>query len=350
MTVPIVPLLFRRLLRVTAIALAASGVLAAGAVASFRIAAASREHHNVEELAPPTGRHVPTSLGAVFVQEGGPPNGKPVVLVHGTAAWSGFWREILDELGDKGFRTIAVDLPPFGFSARPDAATYTAAEQARRLSEVLDGLAIREAAFVGHSFGSRAVVETAMRFPERVSALVLVSAALDPDSDDAPASSTTVRWALDTPFIRELAVAATVTNPVATGPLLRGMLARRDAATPQVLRVLQHPLTRQGTTAAVGQWLPAFILPDRSALSGTVAPYGRLAMPVALIWGGADEVTPLSRADRLRRLIPQATLDILPDVGHIPHIEDPARFKPALAGQLQRVLNDRSKSSFTAQR
>ena len=60
-------------------------------VTSFRMAASIRETGQRAELAPRTGHLVPTRSGGVFVQEKGPANGIPVVLFHGTAAWSELW-------------------------------------------------------------------------------------------------------------------------------------------------------------------------------------------------------------------------------------------------------------------
>ena len=86
---------------------------------TFWVAASTRQTGLRDALAPSTGRLVPTGSGSVFVQEKGPAGGVPVVLFHGTAAWSELWRHTIDALAAAGFRVIALDLPPFGFSDRP---------------------------------------------------------------------------------------------------------------------------------------------------------------------------------------------------------------------------------------
>ena len=105
-------------------------LLVVAAMVTFWVAASIRETALRDELAPPTGRLVPTRSGLVFVQEKGPANGVPVVLFHGTAAWSELWRRTIDALAGAGFRVIALDLPPFGFSDRPG--SYTRRDQAAR--------------------------------------------------------------------------------------------------------------------------------------------------------------------------------------------------------------------------
>ena len=66
-------------------------LLVVTAIAGFRLAASFRETADRAALAPPAGHLVKTSSGGVFVQEKGPPDGIPVVLFHGTAAWSELW-------------------------------------------------------------------------------------------------------------------------------------------------------------------------------------------------------------------------------------------------------------------
>jgi len=121
-------------------------------ITSFRLAASIRETGKRAELAPRTGHLVPTNSGGVFVQEKGPADGIPVVLFHGTAAWSELWRRTSDALAAAGFHVIALDLPPFGFSDRQG--SYTRQDQAARINDVLGALKVAPAIIVGHSFGA----------------------------------------------------------------------------------------------------------------------------------------------------------------------------------------------------
>ena len=198
-------------------------------IASFRLAASIRETGTRAELAPRTGRLVPTRSGGVFVQEKGPADGIPVVLFHGTAAWSELWRHTSDALAAAGFHVIAVDLPPFGFSDRPG--SYTRSDQAARINDVLDALKATPAIIVGHSFGAGAATELAMRYPDRARALVLVDAALGLTAapSDAP-------WLIQPQWIREILVSLTITNPVATKTLLQMLIAKKERALPEYRR------------------------------------------------------------------------------------------------------------------
>ena len=73
----------------------------------FRIAAAMRERQPRESAAPPAGKYVRAGDVDVFVQEAGPKEGAPVLLIHGTGAWSEIWRSTLDTLAANGYRAIS---------------------------------------------------------------------------------------------------------------------------------------------------------------------------------------------------------------------------------------------------
>jgi pimeloyl-ACP methyl ester carboxylesterase len=290
-------------------------------LAGFRIAAALREDG---VPAPPGTETVATPYGKVAVGLSGPAGGPPVMLVHGTAAWRGFWKDVADHLAARGWRVIAVDLPPFGWSEHDRQARYDRITQAERLAAVLTATAGRPAVVVGHSFGGGPATELALRHPGRLRSLVLVDAALG-ELDAEPGSGGPLRFRP----LAEAATAATVTNPAATGPLLRSMIARKESAAAW-LPVLKQPMRRSGTTSAYAAWLPSLFAGDDGALSRTSAGLARLAVPLALIWGEADTVTPLAQGRRIAGLGRARSFALLPGTGHIPHIEDPKGFLAAL--------------------
>ncbi len=314
----------RRATRTVAVLL----LLIAAAVAAFRLAATMRETATREEFAPAGGHLVQTTSGGVFVQEKG--SGVPVVLIHGTAAWSELWRATIDALAAAGFHVIALDLPPFGFSDRPG--DYTRERQAARIDGVLERLSSAPAIIVGHSFGAGAATEFAMRYPRRTRGLVLVDAALGLTSEpsDAP-------WFLKPKWTRETTVSLTITNPLATKTLLASLIAKKERALPQYVEILQRPLRRRDSTPDIADWLLYFAGSDSAAQSADPASYAKLTLPVAMIWGERDSVTPMEQARDLQRRLPQATLATLPGLGHIPQIEDPEAFNAALLAALKKL-------------
>jgi pimeloyl-ACP methyl ester carboxylesterase len=305
-------------------------------------AAAWRESSPRTALAPPSGRFVRAHDLDLYIQEVGPESGQIVLLVHGTGAWSEIWRSTLERLAAAGYRAVAVDMPPFGYSEQPAAGDYTTASQGRRLAALVESLG-NPVVLVGHSFGARATVEAAMLAPERLRALVLVDAALGlHDASGAPlpaapaaAAPTAVSTALGIAPLRHGLVAVTVTNPLLTRTLLEQLISRKEAATPAVVAMLQHPLAIEGSTSAAGNWLAWFVSPDSPQRSGRLASYAALTVPAFVIWGETDTLTPLPQGRAVAELVPSATLQVLPDTGHIPAIENPAAFDEALLGFLK---------------
>jgi pimeloyl-ACP methyl ester carboxylesterase len=289
---------------------------------ALRLAAWSRES---AVPPPPATAWYATPLGRVAAQVSGPPDGPPIVIVHGTAAWSGFWTDVAGHFAARGWRVVAVDLPPFGWSDRDPKARYARGHQAERLSGVVAAQG-RPAVVLGHSFGGGPVTELALRHPDRLRGIVLVDAAL---GQLDPAGEAGAAKVLRTRPIAELATSATVTNPAALGPLLRSMIARKDQAR-RWLPVLRAPMRREGSTTAYASWLPNLFTRHDGALSRRSAELSRIRVPVALIWGEADTVTPLDRGRRIAQLTRARSLAVLPGVGHIPHIEHPEAFIRAL--------------------
>lgn len=300
--------------------------------AAFVAVAARRERDFASEAAPATGRWVVGGDVRMFVQESGPSDGPPVLLVHGTGAWSETWRATLTALAAAGFHAVALDLPPFGYSQRPTEAGYSKAEQAARIVGVLDALQAPRAVLIGHSFGGGPTVEAALQVPGRIRGLVLVDAALGivADGERPAAPPAMVRAALAFAPLRTSLVAAFLTNPSFTRRLLQGFVADPAVATDERVAVYQRPLTVWGSTAAVATWLPELIAPPAPSRSESAAAYRALAMPVVAIWGERDTITPLAQGEQLVRLVPHGRLEVLPGVGHIPQIESPDAFNALL--------------------
>ena len=298
----------------------------------FRLWAGVRENQQRAEVAPASGRFVQAGDLELFIQEMGPVAGPKVLLIHGTGAWSEIWRVPMAALAHAGFRAIAVDMPPFGFSERPVTGDYSRQAQAQRIVALLDALQITEVILVGHSFGVGSTVEAALLTPERVRALVLVDGALNlqtqPQPPDKPSPFVGTFFALRP--LRNAVIASTVTNPLLTKKLLQLMIYDPADATPAHILMLQQPLPLAASTDTVGDWLFSFLTVPETGLSSEPAAYQRLTMPVLLVWGERDTITPLAQGQHLQQLLPHAELVTLPDVGHIPHLEESEGFNTVL--------------------
>ena len=112
----------------------------------------------------------------------------------------------------------------------------------------------------------------------------------------------------------------------------------KERALPEFVAILQRPIAQRGSTAAIADWLHYFLGSDRDALSADRTAYAQMKIPVAILRGDKDTVTPVEQALDLRALLPpQTSLTLLPGLGHIPQIEDPDAFNDALLKTLGKL-------------
>lgn len=301
--------------------------LVALAVGFFDWQRQAREIENAADVAPRGGSFVHAYDADVFVQQAGPASAPVVVLIHGTGTWSEIWRDTIDALAPR-YRVVAIDLPPFGYSSRlHGASAYTPKLQAQRILGVLDALHVQRATVVGHSVGARPVVALALAAPDRIERLVLVDPAL---GFDPKPPSRLIAGLFRTKPLRNAVLSTYGTNPLSLRRLFRSFVSNEAAVTDARLEVIRRPMSIAGTTDAYGDWLEALMF-SRGFESDRIK---KLRMPVHLVWGATDRVTPLWQADVLLKVIPRSRLVVLDGVGHIPYIEDTPHFNAALLASL----------------
>jgi lipase len=113
----------------------------------------------------------------LHVHEWGDADAPPVVCLHGVTAHGRRYRRLAEEHLAPRRRVLAPDLRGHGFSGWEP--PWTFATHAHDVLETLDAHGVRRAAFVGHSFGGRLVLELAALAPERMEAAVLLDPAID---------------------------------------------------------------------------------------------------------------------------------------------------------------------------
>ena len=131
-------------------------------------------------MGPTTWQRIRTSDVTLAVTEQG--SGPPVVLCHGFPGLAYSFRHQLPALAAAGFRAIAADQRGYGRSDRPsEVERYDAHHVMADMLGLLDALKLEKAVFVGHDFGAQQVCNLAVRCPERVAAVVIMSCPYDFD-------------------------------------------------------------------------------------------------------------------------------------------------------------------------
>ncbi len=231
--------------------------------------------------------------------------GRRLVLVHGFTQTGRCWGPLAADLA-ADHEVVRVDAPGHGRSAAARADLPATADLLAALGP---------ATFLGYSMGGRMCLESALRHPEAVEALVLISATAGIDDDDERAA----RRASDEALARRI-------EAEGVDPFLEDWLALPlFAGLPPHARCIDE--RRTNTAAGLASSL-------RLAGTGTQAPswdhLGALSMPVLVVAGAHDaRFTALAR--RLAEAIgDNATLVVVPDAGHTTQLEAPDAFSAAL--------------------
>lgn len=239
--------------------------------------------------------------------------GAPLLLLHGLGGSKITWLPLLSALA-RDHRVIVPDLPGHGESEKP-VGDYTPRFHARVLRGVMDELGVERAMVVGSSLGGRIAVELALRSSGRVSALAL----LDP-------SVPGLRWR------HVMALARVVPSELGSLPVplrerwmrlaIRRLFARPHdvqggayaLAAQEFIRIYRDPRARVAFLSSLRHIITEKPEPFFSSLRG-------IEQPALVIFGDRDRLVPARLGERLVQHLPQATLKVLPDVGHVPHFE-----------------------------
>lgn len=130
-------------------------------------------------------RHIPVGDQSIYTAVCG--SGPLVLMVHGfPESWS-TWERQLPAIASAGYTAAAIDVRGYGQSSRPEAMEdYSMAKIAADVAGVIDALAPEGAILVGHDWGAAIVYNTAVLYPEKVSALVGVSVPITKYADRKP--------------------------------------------------------------------------------------------------------------------------------------------------------------------
>lgn len=247
----------------------------------------------------------------------GPASAKPpgVAFLHGFGSNLVSFAALQDALADTR-RTVAWDRPAFGLSERVtsgwDENPYTPEAQVGHVVAALDAAGIERAVLVGHSAGGAIALQAALRFPDRVTGLVLLSPAVY-RGGGAPAWS---RWALYTPQLERVGPLLMRQLGGASGErLLRSAYADAERLRPEVLAAYRRATDVDGWDRALWELVQASREPR---LEGRL---NEIEMPALVVTGTEDQIVPPDQTRRLADALPNARLLELSDCGHVPQEE-----------------------------
>lgn len=287
---------------------------AAGLAASFLyVRAKARE---AEQENPPTGKFIEVDgIRLHYIEKG---SGPALVMLHGNGILANDFDTsgLLDEAASK-YRVIAFDRPGYGYSERPRSTIWTPAAQAKLIHKALQELGVEQAIVLGHSWGTLVALSMALEFPDDVRALVLLSGYYYPSLRlDAPMSSPPA-----IPIIGDL---LRFTLAPLIGRLIWPALVKRifsPAPVPDRFRELPVWMMLRPSQLRASAAESALMVPSALMLSRR---YKELTMPVMIVAGNDDKVASSGHnAGRLHDALPQSSLRLAPNQGHMLHYADP---------------------------
>jgi pimeloyl-ACP methyl ester carboxylesterase len=247
-----------------------------------------------------------------YVESGGPTS-PAVVMLHGTGA---HWETFARNLGPYGehFRTVAYDMVGNGFSGRPDH-DYEIADYVAHAIAVMDALGIEHAHLLGTSLGSWVAAAIALRHPQRVDKLVLMSAAgLIASEENMQRIIATRMKAVEDP------------NWDSIKAMFDHLIADERNRLPDLVSLRQAIYRQPGMIDTMRHTLVLQDLETRNRNLLSEDEWRSIEHPTLTIASGQDfsEYTNTSRI--VAQLMPNARVAEMPEVKHWPHFEDAELF------------------------
>lgn len=247
--------------------------------------------------------------------------GPVLLLIHGMFGDHLDWEPVL-ELLPQHHRVLAVDLPGFGESGKPDRA-YTAEFFVAVLVDLLNRLQVDRATVLGNSFGGLVALHMARACPERVERLILVSSLREfPEEERAAARQRFSQEALLalTPEANRQMFATIFAQ---AGPVQERYFAKQNAK----LKRADYPDYTRSLVRSIDTALTAY----------SPALLAEIRCPTLLLWGDKDNVIPVEVARQALPRLAQAELVVLPGGGHALQLDVPEAFVRAVEEFLRKT-------------
>lgn len=255
--------------------------------------------------------------------------GKPtVLLVHGLGGQLRNFTHSLDAALRDRFRVVALDRPGAGQSERLPGSDHGLPAQARDVAGFIDALGLERPLVVGHSLGGAVALALGLDHPEKASGLVLVSPLTAPIDDPHPLFKP---LAIESEWRRK-ATAWTVATPAA---MRYGAQGLRDVFHPENPPA-DFP-TRGGGLLGLRPQNFQNTSRDMMAIPETLpaqhARYEELTLPVAVICGTEDPITPAPEQSAAFAERTGATLELVAGAGHMLPVSRPREVADFIAAQ-----------------
>ncbi len=250
----------------------------------------------------------------------------PLVLIHGLSSYVGFWEHQIPVFAEDR-RVLAIDLPGYGASARPDV-PCTPPWYADLVADWMLALGVPHADVMGHSMGGQIALTLALEHPERIDRLVLAAPAGFETFDPGAAQVIKDYWTEDR--------ALHTTEQESRMTFTTAVFNKTDDGVERLLmervRLGQHPAF-EGTSVAVSRSVRGMI--DHPVFERL----GEIEHETLVVYGTEDHMIPnpiftggrtRTIAERGAGALTNARLVMLAGAGHTVHHDAPKSFNDAV--------------------
>jgi len=269
---------------------------------------------------------ITTDQGIVHYEVYG--RGKPVILLHGWLGSWGLWQETMGYLG-RYYRTYAMDFWGFGESGKKRE-TYAVQDFVSLVNQFMEQLGIMHAPLVGHSMGGTVSLSVAIKYPERVSKVVVVG---------SPIVGSSLAWPLKLAGRRPIAFM--LFNMMG---LFRGAMR---IASPFICRDPRFPamMDRDLSRTTVESFLLSIASLRRTDLRPML---DQVQAPALGMFGDKDIIVNPLQWQPMQNGIKDVRIERFPTSGHFPMLEEPTDFSQRLKAFLDEPISRQSTSQTSS--
>ncbi len=250
---------------------------------------------------------VDTVLGRIRVQVGG--SGSPIVFWPSLLMTGDMWHGVAGNLIARR-QVILVD-PPGQGGSQSLTDYFSFDDCARCVADILDGLGLDKAHFVGNSWGGMIGATFAATYPDRIGAAVLMN---------CTAGRASLRQKLEFAVLLRVAKWTGGIGSLLNRSVLKAFLGPTTMRErPDVVAHVSN--TVKSVNIASASWAVKSVVPRRPDQRALL---GRIQTPVLVVGGAEDATFPPRDAIDMAKAIPNASIRVLDGVAHLAGLENPA--------------------------
>ena len=247
--------------------------------------------------------------------------GDPLLCLHGFGGTLYSWRNFVEPLS-KNYQLVLFDLKGFGKSPKPNDTRYSPFDHAELIYRFILEQDLKRLRLIGNSFGGAISLVLAIMLQDqgelaRLQSLILI----DPGAykEYVPL------------YLKFLSVplvnlgAYLIPSEFAVRTILRNAYYDPNKISDEQVTAYATPLSEPGARHALLETGKQLVPPNFDEL---VVKYKSIETPALIIWGRQDKILPLECGERLNRDLPNSTLKVIDQCGHMPQEEKPEETIP----------------------